>query len=687
MAVEYLCSQSYLVVVNRTSNESAWHLTECFDSLVIITPIYSLLALVSALMIGWTSGLIHSLPLVYNMWFERLLIVKSALMSIILAVITVETIVSSTEATQTRAYYMSRSIQTISLVLYLTNLLSAAKRKSFVRSGRLNAILILIVLSSANQLYTMVAKQDYRTHQITVAAIVLFLWSVGLAINILLSTKLKPSNEDQTLLLASEHISMISDSNSEIQLMGDQSANIISKLLLVWVSPLMTRGVQRKIGSHNDLFVLPKQINSMTVFGRFESVFNMNPTTDGLQTDARTKSLLKSLFRCYGFELLVVGCLKFGSDILSFAGPLLLNQVVQYLESNNHESTDGFYYALGLFFSTFLASILISLFNFYINNISIKIRSSVITSIYNKIFSVRYDTLNASFSTGEILNFASTDTDRVVNFCPSLLQLVSLPVQLSVTLYLLYHLLGLAFVTGVVFAVVLIPINRWICNKIGELSAKMMDWKDKRIKLMSETLMGIRVIKMHAWEDLFHKRIVDLRQQEVKYLKGRKYLDAFCVYFWATTPVLISSLVFGTFVLMNGKLTAPVVFTSLALLGMLIMPLNAFPWVLNGLMESWVSIIRLQKLFDLDLLELNKHYNAKVVDSSVKLEVVGASFKLDNSTHSCRFILGPIDLTVASRAFIGVIGSLYSFLISFVLIRFTLRLESKAKSVPERVRL
>lgn len=89
-----------------------------------------------------------------------------------------------------------------------------------------------------------------------------------------------------------------------------------------------------------------------------------------------------------------------------------------------------------------------------------------------------------------------------------------------------------------------------------------------------------------------------MRDKELRYLKGRKYLDALCVYFWATTPVLISILTFGTYVLLGNKLTASTVFTSMALLNMLIAPLNAFPWVLNGIMEALISIKRIQRLID-----------------------------------------------------------------------------------------
>ena len=41
---------------------------------------------------------------------------------------------------------------------------------------------------------------------------------------------------------------------------------------------------------------------------------------------------------------------------------------------------------------------------------------------------------------------------------------------------------------------------------------------------------------------------------------------------------------------------------------MLISPLNAFPWVLNGLMEAWVSVKRLQAFLSLDNLDLTGYY-------------------------------------------------------------------------------
>lgn len=38
----------------------------------------------------------------------------------------------------------------------------------------------------------------------------------------------------------------------------------------------------------------------------------------------------------------------------------------------------------------------------------------------------------------------------------------------------------------------------------------------------------------------------------------------------------------------------------MALLHMLITPLNAFPWILNGVTEAWVSVKRIQRLIEVN---------------------------------------------------------------------------------------
>ena len=70
-----------------------------------------------------------------------------------------------------------------------------------------------------------------------------------------------------------------------------------------------------------------------------------------------------------------------------------------------------------------------------------------------------------------------------------------------------------------------------------------------------------RVVKFYNEHAIFSKYMLypsnsTDRAAELKSLSGRKYLDALCVYFWATTPVLISILTFTTYAALGHQLTA-----------------------------------------------------------------------------------------------------------------------------------
>ncbi|CAA0827331.1 multidrug resistance-associated protein 11 [Striga hermonthica] len=123
----------------------------------------------------------------------------------------------------------------------------------------------------------------------------------------------------------------------------------------------------------------------------------------------------------------------------------------------------------------------------------------------------------------------------------------------------------------------------------------MMEQKDERIRKTAELLTYIRTLKMYGWELLFASWLMKTRSSEVKYLSTRKYLDAWCVFFWATTPTLFSLCTFGLYSLMGYSLDAATVFTCLALFNNLISPLNSFPWVINGLIDAAISTRRLSK--------------------------------------------------------------------------------------------
>lgn len=57
-------------------------------------------------------------------------------------------------------------------------------------------------------------------------------------------------------------------------------------------------------------------------------------------------------------------------------------------------------------------------------------------------------------------------------------------------------------------------------NGLRSLRAKVSKVADQRVKLTQETLLGIRAVKLYAWEESFLRVIEKLRDQELKSIWG-----------------------------------------------------------------------------------------------------------------------------------------------------------------------
>lgn len=55
--------------------------------------------------------------------------------------------------------------------------------------------------------------------------------------------------------------------------------------------------------------------------------------------------------------------------------------------------------------------------------------------------------------------------------------------------------------------VALIPVNRWLAQRIERASGSMMRHKDARVRAVSDLLRGMRQVKMAAWEACFVAKV------------------------------------------------------------------------------------------------------------------------------------------------------------------------------------
>ncbi|XP_073732038.1 ATP-binding cassette sub-family C member 10 [Misgurnus anguillicaudatus] len=443
---------------------------------------------------------------------------------------------------------------------------------------------------------------------------------------------------------------------------AEDGCSLLSRFLYLWLNPLLRRGKRGELERPSDVFQLPHRLRTKAVTLRFHQCWQKCLNSKGLERSDRPLRgnlqenswsevqpeeipegarkqdvrLFQVLHKAFGLRYYLLGVLKLVASMLAFAGPLLLSGLVGFMEKEGAPLSQGAWCAVGLFASTFVAAILRNIFVYEVSKVALEARAAVISVIYSKALKVSGSAL-ARFSMGEVVNFMSTDTDRLVNFFNSFHEVWSLPFQFVLALYLLYLQVGVAFLGGVGVALLLVPLNKVLASRILENNKQMLVHKDGRVKLMTEILFGIRVLKYYSWEEHFTQKIAEARKQELHHLKVLKYLDAVCVYTWAALPVVISILTFITYVLLGNSLTAAKVFSTLALVGMLILPLNAFPWVLNGTLEAKVSLDRIQRFLTLQDQDLAVYYSQVSPEdpsSVVQMNQASFSWKQSEEAHS-----------------------------------------------------
>lgn len=93
--------------------------------------------------------------------------------------------------------------------------------------------------------------------------------------------------------------------------------------------------------------------------------------------------------------------------------------------------------------------------------------------------------------------------------------------------------------------------------------------------------------------------MLEIRKTEFKYVSWEKYLDALCVFFWASSSLAISAVTFVLYYRDHNTFEDINVFTAIYLFEMLIGPLNAIPWTISGLYMSKTSFERFNQFFAL----------------------------------------------------------------------------------------
>ena len=157
--------------------------------------------------------------------------------------------------------------------------------------------------------------------------------------------------------------------------------------------------------------------------------------------------------------------------------------LINHIEDSEDEAWKGYFYAFALFIAGVLDVFGFSHYVLQLTQIAIQIRSSLVSAIVQKSLKLS-NAARQKFTTGEITNLISVDSQNILDNFPYLFVLWGAPLQIILAFYMLYNELGIIpMAFGLLGIVVMFPGNVIGGNFVTKCQEKQLKEKDLRIKV------------------------------------------------------------------------------------------------------------------------------------------------------------------------------------------------------------
>ncbi|KAF6030485.1 ABCC1 [Bugula neritina] len=323
--------------------------------------------------------------------------------------------------------------------------------------------------------------------------------------------------------------------------------------------------------------------------------------------EGKRPSLMKCLAKVFLPSMMICALLKLVQDLAIFINPIILRLILKFVKDSSQPSWRGYVYGCLMFLVSLLQLASLGHYFQHANTIGMRLRATICASVYNKALKLS-PTARKESTVGEIVNLMSVDAQRFMDIMTYLNIIWSGPFQIIVALVFLWRILGPSVLVGMSFMGILVPLNAFIGKQLKKLQVEQMKEKDKRIKLMSEVLNGIKVLKLYAWEQSYSDIISGIRQKELVMLRRMGFLNAATTLIFQIAPFFVACSTFLVYTLVDEShvLDAEKAFVSLALFNIMRFPMIMLPNVINSLIQTSVSVKRITKFLSLPELDLKQ---------------------------------------------------------------------------------
>lgn len=318
--------------------------------------------------------------------------------------------------------------------------------------------------------------------------------------------------------------------------------------------------------------------------------------------------------------------------------------------------------AAGVCLSTILCQFTRHPYFIHVRRIGMRVRIACSSLIARKALKLSQAALGET-TVGQLVNLVSNDVGRFDQAVLYLPYLIIGPLQVALVMAVLWDDLNYSAPVSVSLLLVYIPYQGWIGKIFSKLRSKTAILTDERIRIMSEVVAGMKIIKMYTWERYFNVKIEESRRNEIDKIRQTSILQNLNVAFSLVFSKIILVICFVLYtVTLGGTLTADVCFVTMTLFNHLRLCMTfSFANAISQLAETRASIARLQAFMlleeqeEMDTVDRPSHRpllrdcRIKVDNISARWDCIAGDLTLDRISVE----VGPGELL----AVVGPVGS------------------------------
>jgi ATP-binding cassette subfamily C (CFTR/MRP) protein 4 len=231
---------------------------------------------------------------------------------------------------------------------------------------------------------------------------------------------------------------------------------------------------------------------------------------------------------------------------------------------------------------------------------------------------------------------------------------------------MLWYKIGVAGLIGLFLSLSYAVVSSQLYKRMAPLKYKIYGMADERMRLLSNLVEGMRIVKMYSWEAAFYRLIFSTRTKEIGLEYQRSALKSFSLMLFSNGHALTWLVTFVIYNQLGNELVLADVFAVISILS--VVHFYASGMMMFGISTLFMILISAKRLTQLLLQdEVSKQVEEPDQDTSVSFREAEISWEKDNTlavstisplnSESATFKLYDIDFQVTPGSLCVVVGA------------------------------